>query len=97
MLETHDFNQNIAASAHKGYWLSLAQRGMRPVDKLDYLIRRWAIEDHSSRSPSVYPQTDARLNELQRAIGRYLGAQYDLAQSMPDRLVALLRKLEQPA
>ena len=101
MLETHDFKRNTGASPHKGYWLGLAHRGMQPVDKLDYLIRRWVIEDHPSRvrqSPSAYPmQTDARLNELQRAIGRYLGAQYDLTQAMPDRLVALLRKVEQLA
>ena len=39
----------------------------------------------------------AALNELRRAIGRYLAAQYDLTQGMPDRIVALLRKVEQPA
>jgi hypothetical protein len=67
-------------------------------DKLDYVIRRWAIPDHPSRIQlPTHSRTDARLNELQRAIGRYLGAQYGLANPMPDRLVALLRKIEQPA
>ena len=68
------------------------------LDKLEYTIRRWAIPDHPSRITQLptQPRTDARLNELQRAIGRYLrAAQYDV-QPMPDRLVALLRKIEQP-
>jgi hypothetical protein len=63
----------------------------RSVDKLDYSIRRWAIADHPSKT------TDARLNELQRAIGRYLAGEYEPVEAMPDRLVALLRKIEQPA
>jgi hypothetical protein len=42
-------------------------------------------------------RTDAPLNELQRAIGQYLGAQYELVLPIPDRLVALLRIIEQPA
>jgi hypothetical protein len=35
------------------------------------------------------------LSEVQAAIGRYLRADYDLAQPIPDRLVDLLRQLEQ--
>jgi len=101
MFGQDDFKRNVSASAHNGYWLTLAERGLRPVDKLDYLIRRWAVEDHPSRihqSPSPYPkETNAPLNEIQRAIGRYLRAEYDLTHPMPDRLVALIRKVEQPA
>jgi hypothetical protein len=67
------------------------------VDKLDYAIRRWAIPDHPSRTTQPPMRTDARLNELQRAIGRYLAADYEPELPMPDRLVALLRKIEQPA
>jgi hypothetical protein len=98
MFEQDDFKRNTSASAH-GYWLTLAERGFRPVDKLDYLIRRWAIEDHPSLTgKSPYPrEIDAPLNEIQRAIGQYLRAEYDLTQPMPDRLVALIRKVEQPA
>ena len=69
----------------------------RSVDKLDYSIRRWAIADHPSKTTQSLIRTDARLNELQQAIGRYLAAEYELVQPMPDRLVALLRKIEQPA
>jgi hypothetical protein len=64
----------------------------RSVDKLDYSIRRWIIADHPSQTSM---RTDARLNELQRAIGQYLRKDYELAQPMPDRIVALLRKIDQ--
>jgi hypothetical protein len=64
------------------------------VDKLDYSIRRWAIPDHPSRTTVSPMRTDARLNELQRAIGRYLAAQHELVlQPMPDRLAALLERI----
>ena len=69
----------------------------RSVDKLDYSIRRWAIADHPSKTTQSLIRTDARLNELQRAIGRYLAGEYEPVEAMPDRLVALLRKIEQPA
>jgi len=42
-------------------------------------------------------RTDARLSEVQRAIGQNLRAYHEPLQPMPDRLVALLRKIEQPA
>jgi hypothetical protein len=99
MFGQDDFKRNV--NAHNGYWMTLAERGLRPVDKLDYSIRRWAIDDHPSRigrSHSLYSkETDARLNEIQRAIGRYLRAEYELTQPMSERLVALVRKVEQPA
>jgi hypothetical protein len=67
------------------------------IEKLDYSIRRWAISDHPSKTTQPPMRTDARLNEIQRAIGRYLAAEYERAQPMPDRLIALLRQIEQPA
>ena len=67
------------------------------IEKLDYSIRRWTIADHPSKTTQLPMRTDARLNELQRAIGRYLAADYEPELPMPDRLVALLRKIEQPA
>jgi hypothetical protein len=67
------------------------------IDKLDYSIRRWAIPDHPSKTTQSSRRTDAPLNELQRAIGRYLAAEYELVLPIPDRLVALLRKIERPA
>ena len=65
------------------------------VDKLDYAIRRWVIPEHPSRISQLptQPRTDARLNELQRAIGRCLGEFYEPRQPMPDNLVALVSKL----
>ena len=67
------------------------------IDMLDYSIRRWAIADHPSKTTQSPMRTDAPLNELQRAIGRHLAAEYELVQPMPNRLIALLRKIEQPA
>jgi hypothetical protein len=94
MHQAHDFGTNTAPSAQKPHWLTLVERGFRPVDKLDYLIRRWALEDSHSLSPYLM-QTDALLSEPQRAIGRWLRRQYDLAQPLPDQLAALLTKVEQ--
>jgi hypothetical protein len=65
----------------------------RSIDMLDYSIRRWAIADHPSKTTQSPMRTDAPLNELQRAIGRQLAAEYELVQPMPNRLVALLRKI----
>jgi hypothetical protein len=76
---------------------TLGSNALHSVDKLDYAIRRWAIPDHPSRTTQPLMRTDARLNELQRAIGRYLRAQYEVVLPMPDQLVALLRQIEQPA
>ncbi len=38
---------------------------------------------------------DGALSEMQAAIARALGAEYDLAEPLPDRLADLLRQLEQ--
>jgi hypothetical protein len=61
--------------------------------------RNNALGSHESVAGSIgksLMRTDARLNELQRAIGRYLAAEQEPVQPIPDRLVALLRKIEQP-
>jgi hypothetical protein len=58
---------------------------------------------HSNRLDSVRQHVipaddglcDGSLNELQAAIGRWLSAEYDLEQPIPQRLVDLLRQLEQ--
>ena len=66
------------------------------VDKMDYAIRRWAIPNHPSQITHLptQPQTDARLNELQRAIGQCLGVYYEPSHPMPDHMVALLSKID---
>ena len=46
-------------------------------------------------SPADDGACDGSLNELQAAIGRWLSAEYDLEQPIPQRLVDLLRQLEQ--
>jgi len=75
MYQAQDFSANTGSSAHSRHWLTLVERGFWAVDKLDYFIRRWAVEDYPSPSSyalSVQMQTDARLSEPQRAIGQYL-------------------------
>jgi hypothetical protein len=63
---------------------------------------RWSLPGKHSReaSRSTPPtmasmRSDGLLNEVQAAIGRCLSAEYDLAQPIPNRLVDLLRQLEQ--
>ena len=68
---------------------------MRPMLKTDDF--KWITGVLGHKACSLSMQTDAPLNELQRAIGRHLAAEYELVQPMPNRLVALLRKIEQPA
>jgi hypothetical protein len=53
-------------------------------------------KDGTNRNTTTV-RIDARLNEVQGAIGQYLTAYYEPLQPMPDRLVGLLRKIEQPA
>ena len=58
---------------------------------------------HSNRLDSVRQHVipaddrarDGSLNELQAAIGRWLSSEYDLEQPIPQRLIDLLRQLEQ--
>jgi hypothetical protein len=56
-------------------------------DRLDSVRRHVIPADDGAR--------DGSLNETQAAIGRWLSAEYDLAQPIPQRLVDLLRQLEQ--
>ena len=56
-------------------------------DRLDSVRRHVIPADDEAR--------DGSLNEIQAAIGRWLSAEYDLAQPIPQRLVDLLRQLEQ--
>jgi len=93
--------ESCALPNPKAQWLSLAERGFRNADKLDYLIRRTVL-DHSrqvGQSPSTRQmRSDGRLlSELQVAIGRYLQAEYDVGQPLPDRLLALVTQVERAA
>jgi Anti-sigma factor NepR len=85
------------------------ERWLRPADRLDYAIRRWvtpvppevnppvAATREVSRSTTAHaPRNEWLLTDIQAAIGRYLRAEYDLAQPIPDRLAHLLGQLEQP-
>ena len=91
-------NCGATASGPQAHWPTLAERGFRYADELDYVVRRWVIPDHpsqASRSPATYPmQGNGLLNELQLAIGRCLQAEYNLPQTIPDRLAALVRDID---
>jgi hypothetical protein len=56
---------------------------------------RWSWLSKHARGVSRSTPPSSGLSEVQAAIGRYLRAEYDLAQPIPDRLVDLLSKLEQ--
>ena len=70
--------------------LAWTEHCLRPVDRLDYAIRRLIIP-----LPPVVREASP-LSELQAAVGRCLRAEYDPAQPIPVRLADLLRRLEQP-
>ena len=63
---------------------------------------RWSLPRKHSRAVSrstphrkASMRSNGLLSEVQAAIGRCLSAEYDLAQPIPNRLVDLLRQLEQ--
>jgi hypothetical protein len=74
---------------------AVAERLLRPVDELDYRVRRW-LRPVSWGSP-LRKQASIRdlVSHVQDAIGRSLREEYVLEQSMPDRLANLLREFEQ--
>src|SRR6266852_9195698 len=81
------------------------ERCLRPADRLDYAIRRWAIpvppvvnrpRGASQSAPySDVSRSKVLFTEIQAAVGRCLRAEYDTAQPIPARLADLLRQLEQ--
>ncbi len=99
-----DHREDAAKSQLLALVERLAERGLHPADQLDYLIRRCVIPVPFETRP--LPRRHSRevrrstgnsglLREVQAAIGKYLRAEYDLAQPIPTRLVDLLRQLEQ--
>jgi hypothetical protein len=87
--------------------LAYPERWLRPADRLDLAIRRWAtpmppkVNQSVAATRGVSGSTARRdvstrdFAEVQAAIGRFLRAEYDLAQPIPTRLVDLVRQLEQ--
>jgi hypothetical protein len=73
----------------------VAERLLRPVDELDYWVRRW-LRPVTWGNP-LLRQASIRdlLSHVQDAIGRSLREDYVLEPSMPDRLANLLREFEQ--
>jgi hypothetical protein len=77
--------------------LALAEQALRPVDRLDYAIRRCVIPVPFKKTPSI------RFREvplcmpwsIPYAIGQYLQTQYAIERSLPSPLANLLREFEQ--
>ena len=44
-------------AAQKGHVFDLGERGLRPANKIDYLIRRLVISDHPSDTTGAFPTT----------------------------------------
>jgi hypothetical protein len=72
--------------------LDLAERALRPVDRLDYAIRRYLIPVPFKEAPSIQPlEVPVEVQgTIQEAIGQHLRAQ-----PLPPRLAHLLREFEQ--
>jgi hypothetical protein len=87
-----ELHRTAAVLAHAE---AVAERLLRPVDELDYRVRRW-LRPVSWGSP-LRKQASIRdlVSHVQDAIGRSLREEYVLEQSMPDRLANLLREFEQ--
>ena len=78
--------------------LTLAERWLRPIDQLDYVIRRWLIPVPSEEGTRSMPHKEAwvaRSGLSTDIIGRRLRAEYALERSLPVRLATLLREFEQ--
>ena len=73
--------------------LALAERALRPVDRLEYAIRRYVIPVSFKKGLREGPL--GRQGSIPYAIGQYLRAQYAIERSLPCRLANLLREFEQ--
>ena len=95
------------ADASAAHLFAAAERCIHLADQVDYSIRRWLIPVHdeadrpAARASRAVPRAKAgwrregALSDMQAAIARALGAEYDLAEPLPDRLADLLRQLQQ--
>jgi hypothetical protein len=87
--------------AHMGRIVAEAERWLRSVDHFDYLIRRWLFpvrfEEATNSAPlkKLSVQHNGLSSDIQRTIGRCLGAEYAVERSLPSRLARLLREFEQ--
>ena len=92
-------SQRANTPASEPRLLVLVERWLRPADRLDYLISRWigAVPSEVNRSMPrrASMPNDNLLSEIPMVIGRYLRAEYDLAQPIPLRLIDLVEQLEQ--
>jgi hypothetical protein len=87
--------------AHLGRIVAEAELWLRSVDHFDHLVRRWLIpvrfEETTKSAPlkRLSVQRSGLSSDIQRTIGRCLGAEYAVERSLPSRLARLLREFEQ--
>jgi hypothetical protein len=95
------FSLRAGVLAHTARVIAMAERWLRPADKLDYVIRRWLIpvpfEDGTRSMPhkEASMRSSVALSPVQAAIGRHLRAEYAIERSMPAPLANLIREFEQ--
>jgi hypothetical protein len=87
--------------AHLDRVVAAAERWLRPVDHLDYSVRRRLLPvrlEQASRSTPLrklsVPHTGLS-SDIQHAIGQRLCAEYAVEGFLPSRLAKLLREFEQ--
>jgi hypothetical protein len=92
------FSLRASVPAHTA--IAVAERCLRPADRLDYVVRRWLIPVPLEDGIRSIPNTEASIrriglsSDIQNAIGRCLRAKYTIERSMPTRLADLLREFE---
>ena len=92
----HD-EHNEGAGALTACVLAVAERSLRPVDRLDYAIRRYLIPVPFKEARSIPPREVpvGLQSNIPYAIGQQLRSQYTVERSLPSRLAHLLREFEQ--
>jgi hypothetical protein len=90
--------QVLPGAGAPAHGVPLTEHLFRPVDHLDYLIRRWLIpvrfNEPSRATPPKKPSVQ-QVGNILHAIGQCLRAEYALESSIPDRLASLLKQFEQ--
>jgi hypothetical protein len=81
--------------------IDAAERWLRSVDRIDYLVWRWLIpirfEDPpiSTQHEELSVQHAGLSSQIQQAIGQRFREQYVVERSLPSRLAKLLSEFEQ--
>ena len=80
--------------------LAVADRWLRPADRLDHILRRWLIPvPFEGIRPMRHKEASIRRSglssDIQQVIGQRLRERYAVERSLPARLANLIREFEQ--